>query len=691
MSHWTSQHRRALLGITALMLCADGAPADEPPKPVATMLGVVEAIAPRLERLPVATPLMANRPERLPRARVASAPEPPSDAPKPLPVPPGSVEPQSPSDAPPHMPPSAAPRSVAPPAAPYVPAWPAIKGPPQPPPQVGQPPRIEPGPMMPPAPQVGSPNPFGLSNGWPPTAPLVPDGLTLADVRLLALANNREIAVLGFAPRINGAIVDGAAGVFNPAVGVRSGMGTSFQQVSTQIQSFGSTSDTLKTDSWGPLNGPNQVYVEKGFVTGGRAEVGMGTNYSNLDPLGNFVIFNPAWQASLNFAFEQPLFRNRGPVATMAPIRIAQANQEQSSLAFQAQVNQIIRDVDLAYWSAYATRREVANRERTVRTAAEIVERQQERLRIGIGSIPDLAQSQEQYEDYRAALIDAQNRLAATERELRRLLGLHPGDHRPLSTLQIKPLEQVQIDFGAAVQQAMQRPDLGAQRKFIEAAEVDLARSNNGLQHDLSVRVDHSRLGLDDRLDQAFDSFGSGRFNTWTAGLVYRRQLGQPIEQAAAQRAALALAREQAKLRELEHRIRYELDAAYQNVIDAQRLMEATRKRREAAEVQLDARRALYEDRRATMLEQLDAVNRYHAALNYETAALLTFQQALTHWNYARGALLSDYAEFVDGSQPPSTPGPTGPSPAAQPTLAPPPMTGFTPVSAFPAQGAMTR
>ncbi len=677
------------------MVCAEYAVADEPRAAVATMLGVVEEIGPRLERLPAATPLMANRPARLPPTRVAAANEPPPVTPKPQPVPSGSIEPRSPSDAPPvHSPPAALstpPRSNVPSASPYVPAWPAIKGPPQNLPPVGQPPRAETTTTMQQATQALSPNPFALSNGWTPSAAMVPDGLTLADVRLLALANNREIAVLGFAPRINSTIVDGAAGAFNPAVGVRSGIGTSFQQVSTQIQSFGSTSDTLKTDSWGPLNGPNQVYVEKGFVSGGRAEVGTGTSYTNLDPLGNFVIFNPAWQASLNFAFEQPLFRNRGPVATMAPIRIAQANQEQSNLAFQANVNQIIRDIDLAYWNAYATRREVANRERTVHTAADIVARQQERLRIGIGSIPDLAQSQEQYEGYRSALIDAQNRLAATERELRRLIGLHPGDHRPLSSLQIKPLDQVQIDFAAAVQQAMNRPDLSAQRKFIEAAEVDLARWNNGLQHDLSIRVNHSRLGLDNRLDNAFDSLGSGRYNTWTAGLVYRRQLGQPVEQAAAQRAALTLAREQAKLRDQEHRVRYELDAAYQNVIDAQRLMDATRKRREAAEIQLDARRSLYEDRRATMLEQLDAVDRYNVALNFETAALLTFQQALTHWNYARGALLTDYAEFVDGNQSPAGPTPAAPAIPDQPTPGLPPMTGFSPVSAYPAQGTTSR
>ena len=480
--------------------------------------------------------------------------------------------------------------------------------------------------------------------------------ISLAEVRRLALANNKDLAVLELSPRIIETDIAAADGVFSPAVGFRSGMGTSFQQVGTEIESFGSVSGTLRTDTVTPLEGPNQLYVEKLFRSGGRIVSGVGAGYQNLDPVGTFVLLNPQWQSTANIAFEQPLFRGRGPVATLAPIRIAQANYEQSIFSVQSTVNGLLRDVDVAYWNSYAAYRQVMACEAILDVATQTWHRETELLRLGQGTVPNVAQAEEQMETYRVSLIDAQNHLAAAERNLRRIIGIHPADPRPLCPAELPPPVQDPIDFASAVGSALQRPEVKQQQAVIEAANVELARAKNLLDPNLTVRLGHSAIGLEDRLDQSISTAAGGRFNSWSAGLIYRRALGQPVEMAAVRRAQLSASREQARYAQLVHNINHELDAAYRNLMDAQRMLEVQHRRRDAAARQREARRVLYNEGRATMLEQLDAESRYATDTLGEIASMQLYQQSLAQWKYVLGTYVTEGVTFTHPNQP--TPAP---------------------------------
>ncbi len=496
--------------------------------------------------------------------------------------------------------------------------------------------------------------------------------VSLAEVRALALSNNRDLAVLEFAPQIVQTDIQAAEGVFRPVVGVRAGGTRQFNQVATQIQSFGSSSNTFAQDSFTPLDGPNQVYSQQRFRSGARIESGFGTNYLNVDPVGTLVLFNPYWNTSANTSIEQPLFRGRGPVATMAPIRVAQAAHCQSMHTLQASINQLLRDVEQAYWAEYAMQREVAARESILQISTETWQRESEMLRIGRGTVPDVAQAEEQMETYRLALIDAQNRLAFAQRELRRVAGLHPGDPRLLCSAEMPPAVLDDVDFNQALMAAMNRPEIMAQQQAIQAATIEVDRARNLLTPDLAVRLGQSTTGLDNRLDQSV-SHMYGRFNTWSAGIVYRRSLGQPIEQSTYRRATLALSREQAQLANVEQRVQFELDAAYRNLTDGRRMLEVQARRREAAARQLEARRALYIDGRASLLSQLDAEQRYSISLIEEIGAMLNYQRALANWNFARGAYLNEAVSFGDRHSSDAEPS-LAPiyAPQGEPTLAPP-------------------
>jgi hypothetical protein len=71
-------------------------------------------------------------------------------------------------------------------------------------------------------------------------------------------------------------------------------------------------------------------------------------------------------------------------------------------------------------------------------------------------------------------------------------------------------------------------------------------------------------------------------------------------------------------------------------------LLDLHRRRREAAAVQLDARRELYLENRAQLRDQLDAEARYASAMLDEALAKVAYRRAVTDWNYARGAMTGD-------------------------------------------------
>jgi outer membrane protein TolC len=463
--------------------------------------------------------------------------------------------------------------------------------------------------------------------------------ITPEEVRLLALRNNKDIAVVGLAPEVAEPLIDAESAVFDPVFNIALNGGRYNQQTSSQVQALGEDIPVLKTAFWLPNDRLNQTYFEKLFVTGGKLQAGLGQTYYNYSPAGDFVFINPAYQASFNATLEQPLFRGRGPAATTAPIRIAKANHEQSWYAFRATVNQVLRDAEAAYWDVYAAYQDDEVRDLSYRQAMETWEREQGRLQIGEGSVPDAALAEEQATAFHIARTDAENRLIAAQRNLRRLLGLAPGDPRPLVPATSPAEATVNLDWDHAASTALSRPEIAAQRAAVEAVEVEMARRLNGLQPDLSVQAIYTATGLDSDFGTAWATAGEFQYNSWTAGVVYKQPLGRRNDRALADRAAAALALESARLRQVEHEILHQLDGAFQNVQAMQRILELNRRRREAAALQLTARRELYLDNRASLRDQLDAEIRYASALYEESLATVNYQRALTDWNYARGAI----------------------------------------------------
>jgi len=477
----------------------------------------------------------------------------------------------------------------------------------------------------------------------------VPQTISLAETLETALANNKEITVSNYLPDEIGTTIDTSLAVFDPFIGVNLMGGTSYNQIRSYIETEGALSpdqrsEILRPDSLSTLVPspivPNQLYWAKRFRYGGIVELGFGTDYLNEDPVGGLAFKNPSWRSALNLRVEQPLCKGRGRAVNEAPIAIARANLQESLYAFRTRVSALSLNVEITYWNLVMTRSNQDIRRQAMALAAKTLEMERERLRIGEGSVPDLAQAEEQYELFRADYLQSLSDIATVEYELRRLMGLPAADQYELVPADVPNADDAQPEWQAAVHTAMSRPELLAQCAAIRAAKLDLFRQQNGLQPDIAATFDVAVTGLEREFGTSVDTLTDFRYSNWTVGLAYRRPIHYRAERAAVRRAQLALGRSRAQLAAIEHDIFHQLGTAYQRLIASQRVHEAQQRRLLAAQTQLEARQELYLQRRCTLDEQVRAEARYVEAKLRTNDTLLRCQQALAQWLYAAGTLL---------------------------------------------------
>ena len=149
----------------------------------------------------------------------------------------------------------------------------------------------------------------------------------------------------------------------------------------------------------------------KPLPTGGLAGITLNTNYSKLSapPTGNTII-NPSYSPSVTFQVEQPLWQSYGveinqllashPGAAFLQnfqptgggrvegILITRIRYEQSRLQFERDMNQLILNVESAYWNLYAAYGSRYASEQGVRQSYQVWNIQRLRLQAGKASPP---------------------------------------------------------------------------------------------------------------------------------------------------------------------------------------------------------------------------------------------------------------------------------------------------------------
>jgi outer membrane protein TolC len=534
----------------------------------------------------------------------------------------------------------------------------------------------------------GAAPPLSLQN----TEPNEVWDLTLEEAVQIALANGKVLKSLGGTvvgppeslvrnPELAQTVYDPAIFESDPRQGVEAALSAFDAQFSTSV--FWEQNDTPQNvsgfvEAFRPLvfqqeTGNFTAEIQKTAATGGTMSIRHNAAYAWDNTTTK--AYSSDWNVNIEAEMRQPLLQgygvqfNRiaGPGAIPGfynGVMIARINTDIALADFEANVRNMVGDVETAYWELYYAYRQldavIAGRDSALVTWRRIYILYKQGARGG--EAEKEAQAREQYFQFRSAVEESLQNLYNTEAKLRYLLGLAATDGRLIRPADEPTTAKVVFDWREALSEALvQNTELREQRWVVKRRELELIASKNFLLPRLDVVGNYTWQGLGDDLIEAnrsglaFNQPGSNAWESLTGDGLFAWQLGvelnMPIgfrkELAGVRNAQLLLARERAKLQEQELELSHQL-AYYLRELESKFVLSQTNwNRRVAAQRQVDAVAEAYETGTVTIDVLLEAQRRLAVAESDYFRSVVDYNEAITQVHLRKGSLLEYNGVFL--------------------------------------------
>ncbi len=268
-------------------------------------------------------------------------------------------------------------------------------------------------------------------------------------------------------------------------------------------------------------------------------------------------------------------------------------------------LNQILLNVETAYWNLYGSYWQLRSREQGLRFAYETWKITEAQCKVGRVSRADVAQAEGQYDLFRCQHLAALDTVLDNERQLRALLGLPIKDGTRLVPSDAPTLVEKKPDWKKGLHSTMKkRPELEMARQDVKLASWEAAM---------------------------------------TKGLAESIPLGDGVREA-----QLQLARASLLLQDQELKAERYLGLWYRRLSSAYSQIKAAQAQREAFATQLQIRYELYRaganepgrGNPVTLSLLLEAQRFWVEALATEYLAIVNYNNALAGWAFAKGDIM---------------------------------------------------
>ncbi len=503
--------------------------------------------------------------------------------------------------------------------------------------------------------------------------------LSLPDAVRLAFEHNLDIRVVGYDRSLDEERVTAAKGQFEPslffgipgAIGVTPyptggafGGGSGFGGLGYTDQRFPASTALAGAD----------VTTQKSFASllDFQQQLGFGLRYdisyvaSRTDSNSFFNSLNPSWNNTLAVSVVQPLLNGRGRAATQAPLLLAQANIAVSRAAFVAQVEQVLLQVERAYWELVFAERDLEVKESSRQLAIEQLGRTQAQVEVGLIAPVEATQAEVQVAGRETDLIVARNTLDNNRDALRALLRadrLPAGWDTPLSASEEPAVVAADIDVESAIQEALEnRAELAMAQATIRARQVAVKATRNALlpRIDLIGQVSANGIGGDLIVRDGFfggeviDVVPGGYsdavkqlvgldFTSWSAGFNVTVPLGNSAAEGTYAQATLNADRARTERLRTEQQIVLEVRRAARGVHAAFDAVGSTGKTRELAEEQLRIETDRFGVGMSTNFEVLQFQDQLAVSRSQELRARIEYRLSTAELARATGTLPDKY------------------------------------------------
>jgi outer membrane protein len=470
--------------------------------------------------------------------------------------------------------------------------------------------------------------------------------LTLEDAVRRAIENNPDLAIVRLGTEVEAARVGESQGAFSPVFSTVLGRSSNVIPPSNSL--LGDRG--VDIHDWFSSTGVRQR------LPWGGASWSVSWDTSRTTTNNPITSFDPTLQSGIQFAFSQPLLKDRTIDAARQQYIIARRNQASSELRFRESAVQTVAAVKQAYWTLKASIANVAVQQRSLELAQQLA--RENKVRVDAGQIPplDLVQAEAEVAGRRENLIRANTTAEDAEDRLRRLV-MDPAD-AAFWQQRIDPIEEPTgprplPDVAAAVAKALnQRYDLARAGHELENASTNVEFLSNQKLPDVRLETSYRGNGLGGTqflrsggfpgvvtgtrqrsLAAALGQVFTPDYPSWSAGLTVSYPLGRTYEQASFARAQIERRQAAQRIASLQLRATETIRQAARQVRSTNERVDAARASATLAEQRLAAEQRRYEVGLSTTFlvtqaqrDLLEAqVNLLQTTLDYESS-LVNFE-----------------------------------------------------------------
>jgi outer membrane protein len=400
--------------------------------------------------------------------------------------------------------------------------------------------------------------------------------------------------------------------------------------------------------------------------TGGTVSLFGGADRSTTDSI--FTVLSPAYSSDLGVSLRQPLLRNLSIDPAREAIRVAAADRSASEARLTRVVSDTIREVDAAYWSLVAARRDVVSIESAVSLAEKQLSETKSRIEAGTLGETEIAQPTAERERRKGDLALARQRVAQAENTLKLLVLGDPRD--PSWSAEIVPADNPELttsrpDVDKAVETAFtHRPEVAEAKARWARFEVQVEARRSDVKPRLDLVAAYERRGLAGRLNpnaigfsgqpvvvppalegawgRSYGTIADNEFPDASVGVSFSFPIGNRTARANLATAKSALSQATLGVSAQEQQVQAEVRNATFAFDSARQRIEAARAARSAAETQLYAEQERFAVGLSTNFLVLTRQNDLTNARVTETSALTDYRKATTELARAMGVLLEE-------------------------------------------------
>lgn len=461
--------------------------------------------------------------------------------------------------------------------------------------------------------------------------------LSIEDVVMLVLRNNRDLRVQRLNPVIAGSFEQLERGAFDAELFAE--FEYSEEQSSEVARSTGTQFDVEGNDSRARLG------LRKFLPTGTSLEaaIAQSRNTSNRAPEQQV--------ARAELTLTQALLRGFGPQVNLVAVQQADLGTIASRYQLRGFTESLLAEAETAYWNFVLAREKITIFESSLAVAKQ--QRDETELRIEVGLLPEVEAAATRAEVARReqALIDARSLLE--ERRLRLLRRLDPAQQNSYQQ-QIETLSPPRVAAPAQhnLKERLQladrlRPDLNEARTLLQQDQLETVVTHNGLLPRLDFFITLGKSGFSDSFGDSFQTM-DGKTYDLSAGLNLSLPLGNRVAKARRQAAGAAQQQAHEAVSNLRQLVELDVRLAFNELERARQQISATASTKALQEATLAAEQERFAVGSSTSLMVSQAQRDLLASQIGEIEAIINYRIALVALYRSEGSLLERRGTRID-------------------------------------------